>query len=684
MKNFSSRTARTSWIALVAGASLAAPAFAQSAVPPATAEDAEAIIVTGSALPVEQDKVGYSLTVVSSELIEDQGYSYVPDVLRQVPGLAVNQAGSPGSLTQVRIRGAEGNHTLVLLDGVDVSSADQGETDLSTLLSGDIDRIEVLRGPQSGLYGSNALAGVINLITRRKIDGDYVNFDVEGGEQNTFGLLASAGFGNGEDYASTGFQVRTSDGYDVSASTTAQGVPTVGLGGVSGDKEGNEIATLYLRGGKAFGDTFRIDGFARYLDKHTEMDGQAFNDPIPGRTYDDATTLDLKSYLLAGSGTLSLMDGRWETIASASLTRDERRGDLTSFPFFLPGVTPTPADLAVPLDPNGADATRAKIALQSTYEFGADGFVSYVTGFAENKQETFKNACPGFCSPEQRPKQTRELTGVGVQYRAEILSQFYLFATARHDANDSFDDADTYSVAASWVVPNTGTRPHASIGTGVTNPTFTEQFGFDPGSFVGNPNLVPEEATGWDAGIEQTLFDNRLIADLTYFQSTLEHEIFTAFGPPPNFLSTSQNRAADSDRSGLELSVRYNPTDDIGFIGSWTNLDATEPAGIETRRPENQGSLDATWRVNGGPMQLNLGVTYNGEQVDTDFGTFLRTAQDPYTLVRLGLSYQLTDGVEIYGRVENLTDERYEEVIGFLGSPRAAYIGLRFKGGTAR
>jgi len=525
---------------------------------------------------------------------------------------------------------------------------------------------------------------VINLITRREIKGDYVNIDVEGGEQNTFGLLASAGFGNGEDYASTGFQVRTSDGYDVSASTTAQGVPAVGLGGVPGDKEGNEIATLYLRGGKAFGDTFRIDGFARYLDKHTEMDGQAFNDPIPGRTYDDATTLDLKSYLLAGSGTLSLMDGRWETVASASLTRDERRGSLTNFPFFLPGVTPTPADLAVSLDPNGADATRAKIALQSTYEFGAEGFVSYITGFAENKQETFKNACPGFCSPEQRPKQTRELTGVGVQYRAEIASQLYLFATARHDSNDSFDDADTYSVAASWVIPNTGTRPHASIGTGVTNPTFTEQFGFDPGTFVGNPNLVPEEATGWDAGIEQTFFDNRLVADLTYFSSVLENEIFTAFGPPPTFLSTSQNRTVDSDRSGLELSVRYNPTDDIGLIGSWTNLDATEPAGIETRRPENQGSLDATWRINGGPMQLNLGVTYNGEQVDTDFGTFLRTAQDPYTLVRLGLSYQLTDSVEIYGRVENLTDERYEEVIGFLGSPRAAYIGLRFKGGTAR
>jgi vitamin B12 transporter len=673
---------RTSWIVLVAGASLVAPAFAQEAGP--SGQTAEIIVVTGSAVPVEQEKIGSSLTIVSSEVIEEQGYSYVPDVLRQAPGLAVNQGGSPGSLTQVRIRGAEGNHTLVLIDGIDVSSADQGETDLSTLLSGDLDRIEVLRGPQSGLYGSNALAGVINLITRRSINGDYVNFDAEAGEQNTLGLLASAGFGNGDDYASTGFQYRTSDGYDVSPSTTAQGVSAVGIGGVPGDKEGNQIATLYLRGGKAFGDTFRVDGFARYLKKHTGLDGQAFNDPIPGDSYDDASTADLKSYLVAGSGTLSLLDGKWETIGSASFTRDERRGDATSFPFFLPGVTPTPAQLAVTLDPNGADATRAKFALQSTYEFGVDGFVSYITGFAENKTETFKNPCDGFCSPDQRIKQSRELTGVGLQYRAEILNQLYVFATGRHDSNDKFDDADTYSVAASWVIPNTGTRAHASIGTGVTNPTFTEQFGFDPGSFVGNPNLVPEEATGWDAGIEQTLLDGRLVADLTYFKSTLENEIFTAFGPPPNFLSTPQNRTTESDRSGLELSVRYEPTNDISLIGSWTNLDATEPAGIEVRRPENQGGLDGTWRVNGGPLKLNLGVTYNGDQVDTDFGTFLRTAQDPYTLVRAGIGYQLSDGIEVYGRVENVTDEDYEEVIGFRGSPRAAYIGIRFKGGSAR
>jgi vitamin B12 transporter len=633
-------------------------------------DESDTIVVTGSATPVEYDKLGYSLTIVPKELIEDQGYSYVPDVLRQVPGVAVNRGGAFGALTQVRIRGAEGNHTLVLLDGIDVSSPNEGETDFSTLLSGDIERIEVLRGPQSGLYGSNALAGVVNMITRRNVDGTYFNASIEGGEFSTLQIQGNGGFGNGDDYASAGFHMLTTEGYDTSADRSAQGVPSVG-GAKPGDDEGNKIATAYLRGGKAIGSAFRIDGIARYLNKDSELDGQAFSPPIAGLSYDDNSSTDQTQLLVGGSAMLSLLDGKWETIGSASYVDEERRNEGFSFPS---GAS----------SPSGADATRTKFALQSTIEFGVPGFVNFLTGFAETKEETYKNACPAFCTAQQRPKQSRELVGLGAQYRAEVADQFYIFATARHDDNDDFQDADTYSLAASWVVPGVGTRLHASFGTGVTNPTFFEQFGFNPGSFIGNPDLVPEEAEGWDIGVEQTLLDGRFVLDLTWFESTLENEIFTAFGPPPNFPSTPQNRTTESDRSGWEASLRLYPIEYIDIVGSWTNLDATEPAGIEVRRPEDQGALDASWRIAGGPFQLNAGVTYNGEQVDTDFGTFLRTAQDPYTLVRLGASYQLNDEIELYGRIENVTDEKYEEVISFLGAPRAVYVGVRFKGGSAK
>ncbi len=659
---------KTSSLTLAAGGMLAffPSAFAQEA-------DRDVIVVTGSATPVDHEKLGQTITVIDGGLIEDQGYSYVPDVLRQVPGLAVSQPGAPGALTQVRTRGSEANHTLVLLDGIDITSPNEGEMDFSTLLTGDLARIEVLRGPQSGLYGSNALAGVVNLITRRNVDGHYVGVSAEGGSFNTFQLQGNAGFGNGDDYASVGFHALTSDGYDVSPDQTANGIPAVGVGAVPGDSEGNKLAAVYLRGGKAFSDIFRVDGIAGYLNKHSELDGQAYNFPIAGKTYDDASSTDHNQFVIGASGTLTLMDGKWETIGSASYLDEQRRNRISDFPFIFGPPVPSPAALLqYPVFTSGADSTRTKVMLQSTYEFGAPGFVSYLTGFAEDKEETYADPFSG-------RDEDRNLLGLGVQYRAEIADQLYISAVARHDDSDDFEDADTYSLGISWVAPNTGTRPHASIGTGVTNPTFFEQFGFNPGSFIGNPDLVPEEAEGWDLGVEQTLFDGMIVVDLTYFESTLENEIYTAFGPAPDFLSTPANRTTDSDRSGWEASFRIHPADDIDIVGSYTNLDATEPAGIEIRRPENHGAIDASWRINGGPVQLNLGVTYNGEQVDTDFGSFLATRMDPYTLVRLGASWQVSDQIEVYGRFENLTDEDYQEVIGFKAAPQAVYVGIRFR-----
>ena len=183
----------TSWIALAVGSALA---FAPSAFAQTGPNDRDTLVVTGTAVPVNADKVGQTITVISEQMIEDQGYVYVPEVLRQVPSVAVSQPGAPGSLTQVRIRGGEANHTLVLLDGIDISSPDQGETDFSTLLTGGIGRIEVLRGPQSGLYGSNALAGVVNLISRREVDGHSFGASVEAGSFDTVELAANAGLGD--------------------------------------------------------------------------------------------------------------------------------------------------------------------------------------------------------------------------------------------------------------------------------------------------------------------------------------------------------------------------------------------------------------------------------------------------------------------------------------------------------
>jgi vitamin B12 transporter len=153
--------------------------------------------------------------------------------------------------------------------------------------------------------------------------------------------------------------------------------------------------------------------------------------------------------------------------------------------------------------------------------------------------------------------------------------------------------------------------------------------------------------------------------------------MFTAF--LPNFQTTPRNSTSDSDRSGWELSVAATPMDGLSLYGAYSQLDATEPAGIEIRRPKEQAALDARWDILGSPLQVNLGVTHVGENSDTDFATFLRTDLDAYTLIRLGASWQVNDEFELYTRIENLTDEAYQEVIGYNAAPQALYIGLRFR-----
>jgi vitamin B12 transporter len=642
-----------------------APALAQ------TSPDDDTIIVTGTVSPIAIKKLGQTITVISGDLIEDQGYAYAPDVLRQVPSVAVSQPGAPGALTQVRVRGAEANHTLVLIDGIDISSPDQGETDFATLLTGDVERIEILRGPQSGLYGSNALAGVVNLVSRTDIDKGYTAASIEAGSFDTFGIEASAGIGNGDDYAAVSVNHLASEGYDISRDQTANGVPAVGIGGRPGDREGNTITAINARGGLRLDENVRIAGIVRYVTKESDVDGQAFGFPISGQTYDDASKTSHEQLTIGASAVLDPWDGAWETTLSASHVDESRGSWLTDFPFLVGPPVPSPADLgAIPLYQTGSDSTRLRLGVVSTVRFGEDNLAHFITGFAEHEEETYKD-------PLISRDESRKLGAVGLQYRNEIAQQLYLSATLRRDDNDAFRDADTYSLAAAWQIPGTGTRLHASWGTGVTAPTFIEQFGFIPATFIGNADLVPEESVGWDFGVEQSFFEDALILDLTYFEAGLENEIFTAF--LPDFQTTPRNSTSDSDRSGWELSVSATPMDGLSLYGAYSQLDATEPAGIEIRRPREQASLDASWDILGSPFQINLGVTHVGENIDTDFATFLRAELDPYTLIRLGASWQVSDEFELYTRIENLTDESYQEVIGYNAAPQALYIGLRFR-----
>jgi len=246
----------------------------------------------------------------------------------------------------------------------------------------------------------------------------------------------------------------------------------------------------------------------------------------------------------------------------------------------------------------------------------------------------------------------------------------------RHDDNDDFRDDTTFGLAGSWVIRHSGTRIHASYGTGVTNPTFDEQFGFVPGQFVGNPGLSPERAEGWDFGVEQRLLDDAVLVDATYFRSALRDEIVSLF-------PSVANDSGKSRREGVELAGQLK-LGQVSVNGSYTYLHATDPDGTpEVRRPKHQASVEvAALFAPASRAGVSAGVIYNGQMFDTDFRNYFangfvaeKSPLTSYTVVRLALTFRITDRIEVFGRIENALDEKYQEALSYATPRRSAYGG---------
>ena len=296
-------------------------------------------------------------------------------------------------------------------------------------------------------------------------------------------------------------------------------------------------------------------------------------------------------------------------------------------------------------------------------------------GLYEDETESFTtNASPGTFE--------RDTKSVAGEYRGEYLKQFFLRSAVRNDDSDAFGSFTTYSISGAWQIPGTNTRLHSSYGTGVVFPSLYEQYGSIPNFFTPNPDLLPEESKGYDVGIEQAFWQRRIVVDVTYFNQNLENEIVSSFfGPPANI-------AEESKRQGIEVAGRVTPIDGLTISGSYTYLDATGGDGLaEVRRPEHSGSINIAYAFAEGRGLVNLGVTYNGAMQDFAFDAFTfaqrQVTLDEYTVVNLAAQYNVTENVQLFGRVENLLNEDYQETFGFETAPVAAYGGVRIKlGGT--
>jgi vitamin B12 transporter len=608
----------------------------------------EELIVTATFASKPKRETGSAVSLLTADDIDARKSLFAADLLREMPGVAVSRGGGIGNLTQLRLRGAESNHTLVLIDDIEVNDpAFASEFNFADLMTHGVGRMEVLRGPQSALYGSDAIGGVVNVVSAVPEEPWQMNGIVEAGSRGSRAYGASIG-------------ARSDRGF---ALLNANKVATHGasISPLEDERDGFDNETVHAKLGWDLSDRLALQVVARESDGEVDTDAQDFAFP-PTATQglvvdaDDHSENRMRYAMVALDG--QTLGGRWLHTVRVGYTDTDTRNYMAQ-----------------------AFASAGK-GRRTKYEYRTTVLVERqsVTFGVQQEELTFENIYPSIPGASFREKD--EQTSVVAEYATDLGEQATVAVSARRDINDRFEDATTYRATGTYFIEGTGTRLHASIGEGITNPSFTELFGFTPSSFVGNPELEPESSLGWDIGLEQSLFDGRLLFDLTYFDADLTDEIVTVFDLA-TFAATAVNQRGESERRGLELSWMAEIGNRWSLMGAYTYLDATDPDGRdEVRRPRHSGSVNLSFRFADERGRFNIGVIRTGEREDAEFVFATptdRATLDPYTLVSVAVSFALNETVEVFARGENLLDDDYVEVFGFASPARAAYAGIKVR-----
>jgi vitamin B12 transporter len=583
-----------------------------------------------------------SATVITAEQLEQRQTRDIADVLRDVPGVAV--AGVAGQ-TQIRLRGSEANHVLVLVDGIEVSDPFAGEFDIGTLQADIGARLEVLRGPQSALYGPDAIGGVI---AYESASGGIVPgfaARLEGGTDGTInGAVRYGASRDSWDAALSAVVVSTDGQPNARGGTRDVGRDSYTL---AGKGSVNVTETLALRAAARF---IRTEGLFNDSDFDTTSPTFGLTIDSPGVGYVNEAV-----YALVGAR-FDALGGDWTHDLSAQGAEIDRE---TDSPF---GLT------------SASEGDRVKASYVSAFRLADDHDLTFAVDW---ERESFRNALAasgGFTG-----RRAVEQIGFVGEYRYSGEA-FDLSAALRHDINDLFRDATTFRVGAGWRVTET-TRLRAAGGSGVKNPGFFELYGFVDGRFIGNDALRPEKSTGWEVGLDQQLGDRATLA-VTYFDSELDGEIFITF-PPPDFIATPANRTTESRQQGVEVSLNARLAEQFSLDAAYSYVDSEENGIEEVRRPEHIGSAALTWEAPNQAASATLVVRYNGETPDVAFTdpSFVpvRVTLDDYTLVNLNARVKLTEQLSAFARVENILGEEYEQVFSFVSPGRSAVVGVEAK-----
>jgi vitamin B12 transporter len=598
----------------------------------------DTIVVTATRVPTPELQVASSITVVSADEIATRELQTLPEVLKQVPGLNVVQTGGAGGQTSVFMRGTNSNHTKVLLDGIDVGDPSNagGAFDFAHFLTQDIEKVEILRGPQSGLYGSDAIGGVINIITKSGSGPAQLGAALEAGSFDTFnqtGVLSGS---------LDQFHYAANLEHFHSGKTPVTPLDLLAPGEQRIDDYYDNLTASTKLG---FDVTQNLDVglVARYTDSHLRLTGENFNN-FPADFPDSSQSANntLQTYARATAHLLSF-DGMLEQTLGAAYS-NIRSSD------FSP--------LAARSDSVGG---RVKFDWQGNIKLAPNE--KLVLGAEHERDE--------ITSPISA---STKIDSGYAELQSGFSDRFFDTLSVRYDENDRFGGKTTYRFAPAFLIMETGTKLKASVGTGFKAPTLNQLFqSFPAFNFFANPNLKPESSLGWDAGFEQALAADTLRFGITYFHNQIKNLIADS----ADF--TTDINVGHAVTQGIESFAAYRPLQTLNLRLDYTFTQATDDIAHEEllRRPKHKGTLNADWRPT---MRLSLDATLLsvGSWVDgnRDF-SIQRLNAHPYTTVDLAAGYDVSSHLNVYVRTSNLLDRHYENPVGFLAPSLGAFAGIK-------
>lgn len=624
------------------------------------------VVVTATRTQTELSNLPQTVTVLTREDIEESKVDTVGDLLREVTGVQVQQAGGRGTSTSVFIRGSESDEVLTLIDGVQVNSVTLGAFDFANLTPEGFDRVEVVRGGGGSLYGSEAIGGVINLITRR---GD--------GPPN--GAMSFAG-GNGSTDRETGVFSAATDQFRIAGSATHIGtagfgpeIPVDEAGTVKKTNQDYDATTASLRADWTPTDTAALYGILHWVGSNV---GLANATNYLG-ALDPNARLKGDFYFAKLGWEDSPLDGLSYRLSGAYVQDDQRYND--------------------PPDQTNSADTRSRIPSEIAQ---GDAQANYAwqwsistVGFQYTRKSADVFSYSTFSDPPAtRYDPSREDYGVYAQEQVRLFDDnLILLGAVRYDNDQQFGNVTSPTAAMAvrlpWQpVPDwwTGTRLRATYAEGFRAPTFNELF--FPG--FGNPNLDPERSSEWNAGFDVELLDGRAVVYATYFDRRVKDDIVTVLVDPDTFEFAPLNLGR-VDATGVETGLDVDLGAGFRFGGTYTYLGLTSEGGADqvTRRPNNQMSTFVAYRTpqvfsDADAFQARVDVFFVGDRPDFDPVTGDVVTNPQYTTVNLATAYvmpwKLFDtSFSLFGQVSNLFDRNYQEVLGFPSMPINALAGLR-------